>query len=560
MVNCHIRQRRRTRKATWRLHVVLGLLPALCGALDACRSSGARLSTARLGGSDDSTGAAVMLDRIRRVTESLTSPAMAGRGLGTAEGNAAAAHLARTFHSLGLQTAPGTADFLQRVPLWRIAYDTQRTIVHTRARALPARATSDEVSGPGPTDGDASGKLMYVGFGVVDSVSGHNDLEATDVRGKIVIVSTARRSIGAEERALSWSAAIGNAVTLSRIRNRGAAALILVDDAPALHTNSSALDLSFHNDIVADTLPAPLSMPVVHISTGVAEALFEHDTFGYAGALGAASRGDRVTHELSDSAHVMVRRTVTPVKASNVIAVLRGSDHLLSRNAVVFMAHYDGLGRDRDGKVRAGAADNALGIGMLVALAERVAAMRVRPRRTMLFLATTGEERGMLGAKFWVDNPSLPISQVSAVVNFDGIGTEIFGPIRRIVGFGAELSTLGEALAAIEQERGLISEPDPFGSRRPFLRSDHIILARRGVPALMLLGLPEGPVAESMQRALMWVERAYHAPADTIGNDWDWRGPRDLASVAFAVGIRIANAAEEPAWLSTSPFQRQRRP
>jgi Zn-dependent M28 family amino/carboxypeptidase len=294
-----------------------------------------------------------------------------------------------------------------------------------------------------------------------------------------------------------------------------------------------------------------------------APAMEGRDTGARGGTLAAeyiaarlAASGIKSAGDSGGSSYLQRFSVRDSLTTQNVIGIVEGTDPVATRQAIVFMAHYDAFGIGSDGRIRAGAADNALGVGMLLAVADAVARSGATPKRSIIFLATTGEERGMLGAKHWADHPVVPLDRVVAALNFDGVGTEVFGPVQRVVGFGADLSDLGDVLAGVERELHLQPEADPFGSVRPFYHSDHIILARRGVPSLMLLGLPADSVAASMRRARAWLASSYHQSGDTIRADWDWSGPRTIAAVALLTGLRVANADAAPAWRDGAPFAR----
>jgi Peptidase family M28 len=499
----------------------------------------------------------VDLAYLRSVTESLTAAPMEGRGLGSAGGMRAATFLARMFAVVGATSPAASPHFTQQVALWTLRMDTASTFVETGTHRLRVGDDFSILNASTPTNTSIAGRVVYVGFGLEDSATARHHLTGVDLRGAIVVVSS-RRVVPPDEQAPpTWSAVISAERALSQIVKQHVAAVLMVDDERA--DVSAQRMRNEHVEVVPlnDTVSRSVSCPILRISAASAERIFADVGRSYAQARSAASEVAFSPRELHASVRVNIRTAAVPGEAVNVVAMIPGSDPVLSRHAVVFMAHYDALGRDRTGAVRVGAADNALGVGMLMSIAKRLVALPTPPRRTILFLATTGEERGMLGARFWADHPTVPVDSLSAVLNIDGIGTEVFGPVARVVGFGADLSTLGDVLTETTQALGVANEEDPFAAQRPFYRSDHIVFARRGVPALMLLGLPADSVTRSLRRTFAWVERAYHAPGDTISPDWDWRGPRDLASIVMAIGLRVANADAEPTWQSSSPFQRR---
>jgi Zn-dependent M28 family amino/carboxypeptidase len=191
-------------------------------------------------------------------------------------------------------------------------------------------------------------------------------------------------------------------------------------------------------------------------------------------------------------------------------------------------------------------------------MAEAFTKASTKPRRSIIFLAVTGEEHGLLGAEYWVSNPTWPLDKVAANLNFDGIGTEVYAPVKRVVGFGAEHSDLGPVLEAVVTANGALIAPDPLPEERVFYRSDHYAFVKKGVPALMLLGGPAGEVAPWIARAQQWMKTDYHQPTDVISTDWNWDGARTLAVIGLITGMRVANAEAMPVWLQTSPFNKPR--
>ena len=213
---------------------------------------------------------------------------------------------------------------------------------------------------------------------------------------------------------------------------------------------------------------------------------------------------------------------------------------------------------EADGRIYHGAADNALGVAEMIAIAEAYSGLRAPPRRSIIFLALTGEEYGLLGAEYWVRHPTWKIEKVAANLNFDGIGTEVYGPVKRIVGFGIEHSDLGAVLESVVTATGNSITPDPMPDEKAFYRSDHYAFVKKGVPALMLLGAPEGDTAAFVARAKKWLETDYHQPTDEVRSEWNWDGPATLAVVGLVVGMRVANSDAMPGWLRTSPFNQSR--
>jgi len=289
--------------------------------------------------------------------------------------------------------------------------------------------------------------------------------------------------------------------------------------------------------------------------------LFTGSEMTFTQVLAKAKSGEMVSRDLGKAATLALRFKLAEATSDNVVGVLEGSDAKLKEEAVVYSAHYDAYGIDGD-RIYPGAADNALGTATITAIAEALVKAfpkaSSRPRRSIIFLAVTGEEYGLLGAEHWVQHPTWPLDKVAANINFDGIGTEVYGPVKRIVGFGAEHSDLGTVFEDVSAATGNIVTPDPLPEEKAFVRSDHYAFVKRGVPALMLMGGPEGDPSIWVRRMKKWLETDYHSPSDTVKPDWNWTGPQTLAKVGLIIGLRVANANAMPAWRESSPFKRSR--
>ena len=180
-------------------------------------------------------------------------------------------------------------------------------------------------------------------------------------------------------------------------------------------------------------------------------------------------------------------------------------------------------------------------------------------KRSMIFLAVTGEEYGLYGSKYWAKSPTWKIKQVAANLNLDGIGTEVYGPVKTVVGFGAEHSTLGSMLADVSTIFGIKVIADPIPDEKIFYRSDHYSFVEKGVPALMLLGAPDGDPQIWLKRIKEFEKTDYHNPGDVIRPDWDWGGARSVAVVMAVMGLRVSEVETMPSWLSTSRFAKLER-
>jgi len=549
----------RTREGRRLLSLVLVALLLAAPALGRQAATGAATAPrpaplALLTGAERELSARVRTETIKEVTAALSSKEMQGRGTGQPGGELAARYIAERFARVGLKPLGGAKDsFLQPIPFResQLAPETSFT-----ADGEPLRMRDDFVFVP-PFSGakEAAGRLVFVGYGLQLNAPRRDDLKGIDVRGKIVVLLEGPPK--GIDRAAWKKARVGMHVLRTLIMG-GAVGLVFAGMNSEEMPYATLADYMTRRQIEpADAERAPRQLPpFVAVSDAGAEKLFAGSGTTFAEARARAERGEFASVELKQSARLKFRTQEARVTASNVVGLLEGSDPKLKAEAVVYTAHYDAFGATPDGRFYPGAADNALGVAEMLAAAEALVA--AKPRRSVIFLAVTGEEYGLHGSEYWVRNPTWNLQQVAADLNFDGMGTEIHGPLKQLVGFGAEHSELGALLEAVAAATGTQVIPDPMPEEKSFYRSDHYAFVKRGIPALMLLGTPEADRQTIVARIKAYEREHYHQPSDVVRPEWDWQGPTGVARVGALIGLRLANADAMPAWLHSSPFNRKR--
>lgn len=512
-----------------------------------------------LSAAERSASARVKLETIREVTAKLSSPEFEGRGTAQPGGDRAAQYLADRFKALGLKPAGENGTYLQPIKFKsaEVLTDSKVTVGDAALNhgidyvVLPPYSSSEV---------NVSSDVVFIGYGVVSEELKRDDLAGLDLKGKVVVLLNGQPS-GVDQNA--WRRASNPQARGMSIFGRGAAGMIVGNVGSAAQPFSTIANYLSRRRVSLASAQEPLFKipPILLASDQAMEKIFAGSGMNYAQILEQAKTGANVSRSLQKQANLGLRMKSGEATSNNVIAVLEGSDPVLKSEAVVYTAHYDAYGIE-GGKIFPGAADNALGTATITAIAEAYAKaypeQRNRPRRSIIFLAVTGEEYGLLGTEHWVQHPTWPLDKIAADINFDGIGTEIYAPVKRIVGFGAEHSNLGDVFADVTVATGNVVTPDPMPEENAFVRSDHYAFVKKGVPALMLLGGPEGDVSLWIPRARKWLETDYHSPSDTIKPDWDWTGPQTLARVGMIIGLRVANAPDMPVWNASSPFNKPR--
>jgi Zn-dependent M28 family amino/carboxypeptidase len=487
-----------------------------------------------------------------------------GRAPGTAGADMAARYIAGHFERAGLEPAPG--GWLQPVPLAG-AVVRSGVLRHATARGEPGGAPTalqhpgDVVlwSGrPGPAA--AAGSVLFAGYGIAAPAYDWNDFAGVEARGRVLLVLPGEPAAHPGEprlfggRALSyygrWTYKVEEAA------RRGAAAVLLVHSADATGYDWDVVVSSWGRERLypADhppgaPPPAPVQGWIRHEAAAalLAGAGLDLDSLTRA----AGSRGFRPA-PTSITARLELDVTAREIAAANVVGWIPGHDPALRQEAVILTAHYDhlGIGPAVDGdSIYNGAYDNASGVAVLLETARAFGRLAPRPARSVVFVATTAEEAGLLGAEHYVRAPAVPARAVAAL-NVDG--ANLWGETDDVAAVGGERSTLGAALEEQARALGLRVAPERAASRGTFFRSDQFAFARAGVPAIALehgLEYRSRPAGWGHTTLARFQQERYHRPADRFLPEYDLAGAAQQARLLFRVARAVAERPDPPAWL-----------
>ncbi|HYJ81927.1 MAG TPA: M28 family metallopeptidase [Allosphingosinicella sp.] len=489
----------------------------------------------------------------------LAADDMEGRLTGTPGYQRAADHVVARLKAIGLEPA-GTDGFFQPVAFEEQFVDSAGSSAslvsggRETALAIPGDIIIGRGDGRRPERIEAP--LVFAGYGLHVPESGHDDFAGLDLKGKIVVViSGGPADISG---ALKAHARRDRARLLSE---RGAAGLLSLTTAKAVEVpwarsmaQAGQSGMYFADPALRDVKTDFFS---ASFNTESSEKLFAGSgrTFAELSALADESK-PLPRFDMKQSLRAAIAMRHRPVTSSNVVARLPGSDRRLRAEHVVFSAHLDHLGVsnpiDGDGLYN-GAMDNAAGVAGLLDIARSYKARRVKPKRSMLFVFVTAEEKGLLGSRYFSLRPTVPKASIVADMNFD-MALPIF-PLKSVIALGGEESSLGAVAASVSEATGLPLVPDPFPDRNSFVRSDQYSFIREGVPSLAFkFGFgPRDPEAEVERQ---WRSTRYHAPSDDLAQPVAKEDAIRLHDFVAELGLRVANAPERPSWGERSFFRR----
>lgn len=515
-------------------------------------------------------------DRLNQDIKTLSSDAFEGRGPATPGEDKTIAYIAEGMQAAGLQPAGdvenGKRSWYQKVPLLRasIADAAPKLVLTVDGKAMPV-TQGEQVAVRAPLTGQKhvtinNAPLVFVGYGVTAPERKWDDFKGLDVKGKILVVlindpdfETGQGDFGGKAMTYygRWTYKYEEAA------RRGAAGVLIVHEtAPASYGWNTVKNSNTNTmfDIVRKD-PKSVHTPMeAWIQRDQAEAIFKASGLDFeAEKKRAQTRAFKpVPLKATFSADYDVNSEV--ITSHNVAGVLPGAKH--PDEVVVYSGHWDHLGvgqPDAKGdRIYNGAVDNATGIAQLLELA-RAFAKGPRLERSVLFLAVTAEEKGLLGSEYYAANPLFPLAKTVGVLNMDG--GSIAGATRNFTISGDAKLGLLDDLARLAAANGRSFSPDPHPEAGHFYRSDHFPMAKRGVPAISFDGgndLVNGGTKRGEELAEAYVRDRYHQPADEWSPDWDLSGMVNDLGLLYTLGSNLANSREWPNWSPDSEFRRER--
>ncbi|HEU5481472.1 MAG TPA: M28 family metallopeptidase, partial [Sphingomicrobium sp.] len=513
--------------------------------------------------------------RLSQHVQTLSADAFEGRAPVTEGETKTVAYISDQFAKAGLEpggdVVDGKRQWTQAVPLLRSEFSGPPHINVNVAGKPTALTQGEEIAVRSPTNGDKAmaidgAPLVFVGYGVKAPERDWDDFKGQDMRGKIMVVLVNDPDFEGGEGDFG-----GKAMTYygrwtykfeEGARQGAKGVLVIHETEPASYgwatVKNSNTNAMF--DIVRQDPAAHHPLLEGWIQRDMAAQLFTASGTTFEAMKAAAKRKDFKPVPLKANLDVHGDAKTEVVTSHNVVGLLPGASR--PDETVIYMGHWDHLGigqPDATGdRIFNGAIDNSTGIAQLIEQARAFAA-GPRPQRSVVFMAVTAEERGLLGSEYYAANPLYPAAKTAGAINTDVMG--VLGPARDFSVRGNQKFGLLDILVEEGKKRGRRYTPDPDAATGTFYRSDHFTFAKVGIPALSFTR-GEDLVNGGVERMRAWEANyrstMYHQPADEYSPDWDFTGVAEDAELLHAVGLRLANSTEWPNWSPDSEFRAER--
>ncbi len=510
-------------------------------------------------------------------TKVLAADEFEGRGPGTKGEELSVKYLTEQYQRLGLKPGNPDGTYVQKVPLAGFTAATKASFT-AGSKTIDLAFPTDYVAVSRryvPESKVENSDIVFVGYGVVAPEYGWDDYKGVDVRGKTIVMLINDPAVpdAGDPAKLDEKMFKGKAMTYygrwtykyEIASEKGAAAAIIIHETgPAGYPYEVVSGSWARENFDIQSADKNMSRVAVEswITTDRAKELFTAGGQDFDALKKAAVTKDFKPVTLNAKANIEVKNTLREINSSNVVAKLEGSDPSLKNEYVVYTAHWDHLGRDpklAGDQIFNGAIDNASGVAQLLEIAEGFTKLATSPKRSILFLAVTAEEKGLLGSKYYATNPLYPLNKTLANINIDGVNQ--WGRTKDVTMVGDDNSTLVDLLREAAAAQNRTVNPDPESEKGFYYRSDHFEFAKQGVPAVY----PDSGTDYvgkdpnyGKQKREEYTSKDYHKVSDQIKPDWDLAGAVDDAQLLTMIGYRVAQGEKYPEWKAGSEFKAKR--
>jgi len=515
----------------------------------------------------------ITAELLEKHISTLASDEFEGRAPGTKGEEKTIQYLTESFTAAGLQPGNPNGTWIQKATMLGVTSELRAQFLTDDERWV--MKTGDDIIGNTYRTNKSvnlrRADLIFCGYGVNAPEYGWNDYEGVDVKGKVVVVLVNDPPIMKDDE-LDESMFGGNAMTyygrwsykFEEGLRQGAAGVIVVHETIPAGYPFSVLQNGYVGEqlTIEDKSQKPLAFQG-WIPVESAERLFKMNGLDFQKSKSQAVNSDFKAVPLKSKFTSRMANFVRRFSSNNFVAKYVGSDPILKDEYIIYTAHWDHIGINKKLKgdqIYNGANDNAIGTGIVMAAAEAFTELSEGSKRSILFLAVTAEEQGLLGAKYYGINPLYPLEKTVAVVNVDAMGNT-FGKTKDLVVVGKGNSELDQVLefAAAQDKKYLIPDAEP--EKGFYYRSDHFEFAKQGVPALYVDGGID-VVRKGKDYGIEMKEdytiNHYHQVSDEVKPDWDYTGMVQDARILFRVGYAISQHDKWPEWSDKAEFKAKR--
>lgn len=497
-------------------------------------------------------------DAIKGHMSFLADDLLEGRLPGTRGFSLATKYIETRFTSLGLRPVINDTSYIQKVPLkkaWVVENESsfitinngkEENLLYGKDFLLSPYFSSETSSIQAP--------LVFVGFGITAPEFNYDDYDAIDVKGKIVVcINGAPQNFATGERAYYTSTDIKYAEAI----RRGAVGIINFSlpsnkrttwQAAVRRSKQGSFKWINGTDVAKSY---PELKVVATFNNEKMEKLFVNAATSFQKIIAKAEEGKSVSMSLNISASINVKTDSKLVQSCNVVGMIKGSDPVLNNEYVVYSAHVDHFGIGvpvKNDSIYNGAHDDASGMSILLEIIRAYRSLKTAPKRSIIFAFVTGEEMGLLGSDYFINNQ--PVSG-KIVANLAIDMPFFFHPVLDIVPYGADHSSLGVQTEKAAKLLGLKISPDPIPEQVVFIRSDHYSFIKKGIPALFIksgfMTVPSDTTDRS-RTDVAWRSTIYHTPQDDMNQPFDFTAAATHVKVNFLIGLFVSNEINSPVW------------
>ncbi len=541
-------------------------------AVAACNNSSDSKIAANPAAADTAAQAITSADILQHIKD-LSADSMEGRAPGTPGEVKTIAYLQEQYKALGLKPGNPDGTYLQNVDL--IGYRAHPTASYV--------AGGKKISFKYPDDFIANSRhdrtetkvdnsdVVFVGYGVVAPEYGWDDYKGMDMTGKTMLMLVNDPPVRVpNDTALDTTMFKGKAMTyygrwtykyeIATLKH-AAAAIIIHETGPAGYPYGVVRGSNSQEQFDVISPDAEKRVPVEGwITLEKAKEIISAAGQNFDALKAAAAKKDFKPVALNAKATYDVKIDARKIQSHNVVALLPGTDK--KDEYLVYTAHWDHLGKDttlKGDQIYNGAIDNASGSAAVLDIAKAFTKLPVRPKRSILFVAVTAEEKGLIGSKYYATHPLYPLDKTVANINVDGINQ--WGKTSDFTVIGLGNSTLDDDLIAVLKSQGRTVRPDAEPEKGFYYRSDHFEFAKQGVPALDTdsgIEYVGKPPEYGMKKRDEYTSKDYHSVSDEVKPDWDLSGGVQDMQTLFKVGYAVSNAADVPRWKQGNEFKAKR--